>query len=102
MEIIVIFKDPIDTSRHMFLMPSLEYDLEWICKKDIPQGQPYCVIPTSMLPINYFKEIGFYDFDFSNPTGWGSGSSVPFGGDLPSIFNTSYMEWLEIKASGSL
>jgi hypothetical protein len=102
MENIVIFRDPIDPSGHGCLQPSSEYDLEWICKRDVPQGQPYCVIPFSSLPPNYFKERGFYDFDFSNPTGWGSGSSEPYGGNLPSIFHTTHTEWLEMKASGSL
>jgi hypothetical protein len=97
MENIVIFKDPIDTSGHGCLMPSPQYDLEWICKRDVPQGQPYCVISSSMLPTNYFKERGFYDFDFTNPTGWGSGSSEPYGGNLPSIFTISHTEWLDMK-----
>ena len=94
---VVIFRDPTDTSKHMCMIPSLQYDLEWICKRDVPQGQPYCVISSSMLPQNYFKEIGFYDFDFSNPSGWGSGSNEAYGGNLSSIFTTSHEEWLEMK-----
>ena len=97
MENIVIFRDPIDSSNHICMVLNPQYDLEWICKRDIPQGQPYCLISSSMLPQNYFKEMGFYDFDFSNPTGWGSGSTEPYGGNLPSMFTISHAEWLEMK-----
>ena len=101
-QIIVIFKTLGDETNHACMIPNPEYDLEWICKKDVPQGQPYCIISASMLPNSYFKERGFYDFNFENPTGWGSGSTEIYGGNLPSIFEISHNEWLEMKASGSL
>jgi hypothetical protein len=50
-----------------------------------------------MLPNGYFREKGFYDFDFSNPNGWGSGSTEPYGGNLPSMFDISHDEWMEMK-----
>jgi hypothetical protein len=102
--IIVIYKNPEDTTKHCWLLPSLEYDLEWICKKDIPQGQPYCIVSQSSLPINYYNEMDCYDFNFSNIDGWGSGSTAPFNDveNLPSLFTITHQEWLQLKASGSL
>jgi hypothetical protein len=101
-QIIVIFKALDDEINHACMIPNPEYDLEWICKRDVPQGQPYCIISASMLPNGYFKERGFYDFNFQNPTGWGSGSTELYGGNLPLLFTASHSEWLEIKASSSL
>jgi hypothetical protein len=102
--IVVIYKNPENPTQHCWLLPSAQYDLKWICKRDIPQGQPYCILSQSQLPINYYNEMNSYDFDFSNPDGWGSGSTAPFPGveTLPSLFTLTHHEWLELKASGSL
>ena len=103
-EVVVIFESKDDPSMGCWLWPNPAYDLEWICKRDIPVGSPYVIVPVNQLPLNYYNEMACYTFDFSNPAGWGSGSynllNSPF--IYPATFDMSHDEWMELKASGSL
>jgi hypothetical protein len=98
-EKIVIFQSKDDPSRGCWLRPNLIYDLEWICKRDIPVGSPYLIVSSSLLPFNYFNEMDCYSFDFSNPDGWGSGSYNLENSSkvYPAIFDMTHDEWMELK-----
>jgi hypothetical protein len=103
-EVVVIFESKDDPNMGCWLRPNPSYDLEWICKRDIPVGSPYVIVPVNQLPLNYYNEMACYTFDFSNPAGWGSGSynlqNNPF--IYPATFDMTHDEWMELKANGSL
>jgi hypothetical protein len=103
-ETVVIYQSKDDSTIGCWLIPNLMYDLEWICKRDIPVGSPYVILSSSQLPFNYYNELNCYTFDFSNPDGWGSGSYNLQNSPIvyPATFDMSHDEWIELKASSSL
>lgn len=103
-ETIVIYQSKDEPTIGCWLIPNLMYDLEWICKRDIPVGSPYVILSSSQLPFNYYNEVDCYAFDFSNPDGWGSGSYNLQNSPIiyPATFDISHDEWMKIKVSGSL
>jgi len=103
-ETIVIYQSKDDPNIGCLLIPNLSYDLEWICKRDIPVGSAYKILSSSQIPFNYCDEMGCYTFDFSNPDGWGSGSYNLQTSPIiyPATFDMSHDEWLQTKTSDSL
>ena len=98
-EKIVIYQSKDDPNIACWLRPNLMYDLEWICKRDVPVGSPYLIFSSSLIPFNYFNEFQCYTFDFSNPNGWGSGSYNLENSSTvyPATFNMSHEEWIASK-----
>lgn len=102
---IIIFKDPnpYDELNFGWLLGAthLQVPLEYIADKDVPNGMPYNIISQSLLPDNFWVQMDFYTFDFSNPTGYGSGSfQYEHEGEtyiITASFTGSYNDWKEVN-----
>jgi hypothetical protein len=102
---IVIFKDPnpYDELNYGWLLPAthLGVPIEYIADIDVPYGMPYKIVSQSLLPVNFWQEIDFYTFDFSNPDGYGSGSYEYIHNDetirVEQFFTGSYDDWKEVN-----
>lgn len=101
MENTYIIFDTIDDDDNFGLMNIFDTSksLHYHGQKSVPAGRPYLIVSQSQLPENFGVELGMYTIDFSNPSGFGSGSdSLNYGldGFVSGTFQfETYDEWVE-------
>jgi hypothetical protein len=54
------------------------YSVEDCAKKDVPIGYPYVIIGIEEIPMEYIEFFNAWEFDFSNPDGYGIGADAWF------------------------
>lgn len=69
---------------------------QYLIERIISVDMPYKVCNVEDLPENILSEMEFYDFDFSNPDGYGSGSYINNSGEEIVGYTGSYQEWKEM------
>lgn len=74
----ILFPYPDITESNLgFIFPTpdflKDFTIEDVAKKDVPKGLPYKIVDVSEVPFEYMDFFPAWEFDFSNPDGYGLG-----------------------------
>ena len=68
---------PQENGSIMLLMPSDQFPIEEVARKDVPSGVPYKIVDESYLPSDH-TFFNAWEDDFSEPDGFGIGHEAWF------------------------
>jgi hypothetical protein len=69
----IVYQSPVNEDVYLVLIPASHLPIEYICQKDVPNGSAYKILSSSQLPYRFWEELQMYEFDLSNPDGYGMG-----------------------------
>ena len=94
----IVYQSPIDLDEFLVVIPADGIEIEYVAQKDVPNGSAYKILSSSQLPSSFWGELQMYEFDLSNPDGYGMGDYYDESGSLiisSSFPYESYKLWKE-------
>ena len=94
----IVYQSPINDDEYLVTIPASHLPVEYVAQKDVPNGSAYKIISSSQLPYRFWEELQMYEFDLSNPDGYGKGVYHDSSGNelITSSFEyESFKEWKE-------
>jgi hypothetical protein len=86
----IVYQSPINEDEYLVVIPASHLPIEYVAQKDVPNGSPYKILSVSQLPYRFWEELQMYEFDLSNPDGYGMGAYYDDNGN---VFITSSFEY---------
>lgn len=90
----IVYKSPVNEDEYLVTIPASHLPLEYVAQKDVPNGSAYKIISSSQLPYRFWEELQMYEFDLSNPDGYGRGV---YHNDDGTILITSSFEYESVR-----
>lgn len=94
----IVYQSPINSDEYLVVIPASHLPIEYVAQKDVPNGSPYKILSSSQLPYRFWEELQMYEFDLSNPDGYGMGVYYDDNGNVfisSSFEYQSFDEWKE-------
>jgi hypothetical protein len=86
----IVYQSPINEDEYLVVIPATGVELEYVAQKDVPNGSAYKILSSSQLPERFWSELQMYQFDLSNPDGYGMGE---YFDDYGNILITSSFQY---------